>query len=226
MRLPRLFLEVSEPTFRLDLSSAHHLKVLRLRPGDRFLAVHQGKEFLCELKRSGQARVLEERAARPEPRVPLHLYLALVKGERFDQAVEMASELGIHALTPLATRRTAVEQPGSSRQARWERIARSAAALSGRAQSPVIAEPAGFAGALESCDPGVMFAPGYPALERLPEADRLSVWVGPEGGFSPEEVEGALRRGLTLAGLGPRILRVETAATAAVTLVLRLLGEL
>jgi 16S rRNA (uracil1498-N3)-methyltransferase len=72
----------------------------------------------------------------------------------------------------------------------------------------------------------VLFAPGYPALTGLPAGPRLSIWVGPEGGFAPEEVEGASRRGLVLAGLGPRILRVETAAVAAVTLVLHLLGEL
>lgn len=226
MRLTRLFAPVSEPSFRLDEDSAHHLKVLRLRPGDRFVAIDGGRDWLCELGRNWQARVLEERDPRPEPRTALHLYLALVKGERFEGAVEMTCELGIHALVPLESRRTAVEQPGAARQARWDRIARSAVALSGRAHCPLIAEPSSFSRALESCPPGVLFAPGHPPLERLPEGEALSVWVGPEGGFSPEEVEGASRRGLTLAGLGPRILRVETAAVAAVTVVLRLLGEL
>lgn len=226
MRLTRLFTPVSAPSFRLDEDSAHHLKVLRLRPGDRFIAVDQGRDWLCELGRGWQARVLEERDPRPEPRVPLHLYLALVKGERFDAAVEMTSELGIDTLIPLESRRTAVEAPGPTRQARWERLARSAVSLSGRAHCPRVAEPLGFAAALQSCPPGVLFAPGHPPLEKLPEGEALSVWVGPEGGFSPEEVEGASRRGLTLAGLGPRILRVETAAAAAVTVMLRLLGEL
>lgn len=226
MRLPRLFAPVSEPAFLLDEESAHHLKVLRLRPGDRFLAIDQGRDWLCELQRSGRARVLGPQEPRPEPRVRLHLYLAMVKGERFDQAVEMASELGVARLVPLQTRRTAVEQPGLTRQARWERIARSAAALSGRAHCPEIGSPQTFLEALEQSPPGVIFLPGQPPLETLPAADELSVWVGPEGGFAAEEVEGATGRGLILAGLGPRILRVETAATAAVTLVLHLLGEL
>lgn len=226
MRLPRLFAPISEPSFLLDEESAHHLKVLRLRPGDRFLAVDQGRDWLCELQRSGRARVLESQDPRPEPRVNLQLHLAMVKGERFEQAVEMACELGIARLVPLQTRRTAVEQPGLTRQARWERIARSAAALCGRARCPEIASPQAFSEALEQAATGVLFAPGHPPLQALPPGDELSVWVGPEGGFAPEEVEGATRRGLTLAGLGPRILRVETAATAAVTLVLHLLGEL
>ncbi len=226
MKLPRIFTPVTEPTFRLDRDAAHHLKVLRLRAGDRFLAVDRGRDWLCELKRGGEVRVLNSTEPRPEPSVEIHLYLALVKGERFDQAVEMASELGVHTLVPLETRRTAVEQPGVSRRQRWERIAMSAVALSGRAHAPQIAEPVSFSQALENAPPGVLFAPGQPPLSALPEGGAVSVWVGPEGGFAPEEVEEASRRGLTLAGLGPRILRVETAAVAAITLTLRLLGEL
>jgi 16S rRNA (uracil1498-N3)-methyltransferase len=71
-----------------------------------------------------------------------------------------------------------------------------------------------------------LFCPGQKALRELPAGQRLSLWLGPEGGFAPEEVEGASRQGLVLAGLGERILRVETAAVVALTLVLQLAGEL
>ncbi|GMU50972.1 MAG: ribosomal RNA small subunit methyltransferase E [Candidatus Xenobia bacterium] len=226
MRLTRLFAPVAPPEFRLEEDAAHHLRVLRLRPGDRFLAIDQGCDWLCELTRGGKAKVLESRPARPEPSVALDLKLALVKGERFDQAVEMASELGVRSITPLLTGRTVGEQPGVTRIARWERISRSAAALSGRAHFASIEPVLRLEEALASCGPGILFCPGQKALRELPAGQRLSLWLGPEGGFAPEEVEGASRQGLVLAGLGERILRVETAAVVALTLVLQLAGEL
>lgn len=197
-----------------------------MRPGDRFLAIDQGCDWLCELTRGGKAKVLESRPARPEPSVALDLKLALAKGDRFDQAVEMASELGVSCITPLLTARTVGEQPGVTRVARWERISRSAAALSGRAHFAGIEPVLRWEEALASAGPGIMFCPGQKALRELPAGKRLSLWLGPEGGFAPEEVEGASRQGLVLAGLGERILRVETAAVVALTLVLQLAGEL
>ncbi|MEW6282313.1 MAG: RsmE family RNA methyltransferase [Candidatus Eremiobacterota bacterium] len=224
MRARRLFHPVSVPDFPLDPESSHYLeRVLRLRPGDCFEALDGGMVHRCRLLEGSRGLLLESAPGTREPSIRIRLALALVKGERFDHAVEMAAELGVMEIVPLRSRNCVVECPGETRRQRWQRIARSGAALAGRAVAPTVAAPCPFEEAL--LGPAVVFCPGYPPLRELPDGE-LSLFIGPEGGFSPDEVEEARLRGAGLAGLGDRILRVETAAAVAVTLVLRLAGDL
>lgn len=227
MRLPRVYL----PGGGLEPEQVHYLvRVLRLKPGSRFLAFDgSGSEWLTEVIATApelEVQRLEERRPAVEPTLGVTLYLGLTKGERFDSAVERATELGITRLVPLECARSAVRSPGASRRRRWETIAVSAACQSGRVAVPQLSSPCPFAAALEEVSgrPAVLFAPGQPALQATPR-DSLAILIGPEGGFAPEEVDSAAAAGVTLAGLGARVLRVETATAAALTLVYRLAGE-
>ncbi|MBI3926535.1 MAG: 16S rRNA (uracil(1498)-N(3))-methyltransferase [Armatimonadetes bacterium] len=233
MRLPRVYVEPSAvPGLELTLAPEehHHLRrVLRLRPGDRFLAFDgTGREMVAELGDRRRARVLETSHPEVEPRLHLTLFLALCKTDRFDRALEKAAELGVRRVVPLGTSRCTVHDPGRARQERWSRLVRGAAALAGRVLVPEIAPPVDLAGVAEEalgCDRALILLPGGPPL-RGPLGGRAALLIGPEGGFSPEEEELAKSRGLEPAGLGPRVLRVETAAVAAISLAFYLAGDM
>ncbi len=177
---------------------------------------------ITQVRPQVRGEVLEVCTPGVEPAIRLTLYLALVKGERFDWAVEKATELGVSSLVPLITSRTEVRHPGEERRVRWQRLAVAAAAQSGRVRIPRIEPPLDFARALEEAadfEQAFLLAPGGTPLEG-PWAARVALLIGPEGGFSGEEVVQARASGLVLAGLGPRILRVETAALAALARIL------
>ncbi len=228
MRLPRVFCRGIASEILLDGETAHHLAgVLRLKPGHEFLAFDgTGQEALARILQTRpqvRAEILEIRRPQVESAVFVTLFLGLVKGERFDWAVEKSTELGVSSLVPMVTRRTEVRHPGEERRGRWQRLAVSAAAQSGRVCVPDIETPLDFSQALDrACgfEQAFLLAPGGASLSG-PWAARVALLVGPEGGFSDEEVLEARRRGLLLAGLGPRILRVETAALAALARVLQ-----
>jgi len=228
VRLPRVFCRGISSEVLLEGEAAHHLVgVLRLKPGSEFLAFDgTGQEALARILQTRpqvRAELLEIRRPQVESEVCVTLFLALVKGERFDWAVEKSTELGVSSLVPMVTRRTEVRQPVEERRSRWQRLAVSAAAQSGRVCVPTIETPLEFSQALDrACgfEQAFLLAPGGGPLLG-PWADRVALLVGPEGGFSDEEVLLAQARGLVTAGLGPRILRVETAALAALARVLQ-----
>ncbi|MCA9795378.1 MAG: 16S rRNA (uracil(1498)-N(3))-methyltransferase [Candidatus Eremiobacteraeota bacterium] len=227
MKRPRLFLDPTSfgDEITLEADGSHYLtRVLRLKPGDRFVALDgQGREVEAELLDRHRARPLTQTRPATEARLELDLYLALAKGERFDRAIEKAAELGVARLFPLASERTEVRDPGQAKQERWQRLALSACALAGRVKpmrvEPVVALPQAL------CGPGWLLTEGAPPPSPV-ESERLSLYIGPEGGFTPAEQEMASGQGLTLVGLGPRNLRVETAAAVAVGLALFLAQDL
>jgi len=227
VRLPRVPCPEVAREFQVDREASHHLvRVLRLGVGDRFLAFDgSGVEALAEITEARsvvKARLLESRYPEVEARTAVTLFLALVKGERFDWAVEKATELGVARLVPMATERTEVRVPGEERQGRWQRLATSAAAQSGRVRVPEVAAPLSFFRALGEAtrlERALLLTPGAEPMTG-PWGATLALLVGPEGGFSEAELAAADSAGLARAGLGPRILRVETAALAALARVL------
>ncbi|MGE0490613.1 MAG: 16S rRNA (uracil(1498)-N(3))-methyltransferase [Vulcanimicrobiota bacterium] len=227
MKRPRLFLDPAcfGDEIALGSDDAHYLtRVLRLKPGDRFLALDgQGGEIEAELLDRQRARPLGQSHPATEANLELDLYLALAKGERFDRAIEKAAELGVARLFPLATERAEVRDPGQAKQERWQRLALSACALAGRVK-PMLVQPVVALGqALRR--PGWLLTEGAPPPPPI-LSKQLSLYIGPEGGFSPDEQALAGATGLTLVGLGPRNLRVETAAAVAVGLALFLAQDL
>jgi 16S rRNA (uracil1498-N3)-methyltransferase len=227
----------SAPRVKLTAGQSQHLlAVLRLRPGDA-LEVFDGRgaRFRAVLAADG----LEIGAALPAARrrVDVVLVQALAKGEKMELVIQKATELGVARIVPLAAERSVVRldaRRAAPRAARWRRIAQEAARQCGRADVPVVDEPCGWEGvfALLREDPerrGLLLDPEERAL-RLGDAargaPRLLLAAGPEGGFSPAERTQAIQGGLVGAGLGPLVLRSETAGLAALAVVLHVNGEL
>lgn len=225
----------------LEADETRHLRdVLRLGIADE---VHvfdgQGHEFRCTVsqiaRHHSELHIQAEVApAKPESPLQLNLGVALLKGEKFDLVVQKATELGVSKVTPLVTRYADVrlrdEGDGARRVSRWQRIALEAAKQSGRAVVPQVSLPLAFAAALEEVESGVMFSErrGKPLTELASQPQRHSLFalVGSEGGWSDEEIDGALARNFLVVTLGGRILRAETAAITVTALLQHLFGDL
>jgi 16S rRNA (uracil1498-N3)-methyltransferase len=201
---------------RLPEGEARHvLKVLRGRDGDPLEVVDaDGRLFLAELGAGDEARVLEVLEGYEE--VGLSLYQAVPKGGRMDLVVEKATEVGATRIVPLLTERGLV-RPGDAKVGRWRRVAEAAARQSLRMVVPEVTQPVSFSEAVrEAGGEGVLLhnEPDLAPLEALVSAP-ASLFVGPEGGWSEEELQAAEEAGLALAQLGPYRLRSETAGVVA-----------
>lgn len=243
-----------------------HLRdVLRLKAGaEVYVFDGEGREYLCTVTEIGRGpggapergprATLEVGAAvsPPCPESPLSvaLWLALLKGEKFDLVVQKATELGVVRIVPVATRRADVRlsrdergSDGARRVARWQRLALEAAKQSGRARVPVICAPVSFAAALKGASETnagetlrLLFAEraGARLIETFGEAAggavrkplAVTALVGPEGGWEDEELREAAAAGWRIITLGGRTLRAETAAITVVALLQHRFGDL
>jgi len=213
----------------LDERDAHKiLHVLRLRDGDAIDVVDASGQAFAACVRVAGAGVRAELASALERATAATLRVDLAqgipKGPKMDFVIEKAAELGAGAILPFYSERCAVRDLGGSKLERWRRLAKSAAAQSGRRDVPAVCEPVDFASLIEGFadyDAVAMpweEAPHQTLREALPAllgaGGRVLVVVGPEGGFSAEEAARAVERGARLLWLGERILRSETAGLA------------
>jgi 16S rRNA (uracil1498-N3)-methyltransferase len=203
----------------LGPDEAHYLlRVLRLPMGATVCAFDgRGREVDAELvdgptgphlKPSGSVR---DTPAPP----PFHLFVALTKGPAMDLQVRMATELGVTAIHPVLADRSVAT---GERVDRWLRIADAAARQCGRADTPEVRPILSFVDALHAQPPlpRRIAAPGAGPLP-APEGGAV-VWVGPEGGWTRDELDAALAVGCAPLGLGPHVLRADTAVAAALAL--------
>ncbi len=224
----------------LDREETHHLsRVLRLAAGARVVicdgrgraatAVIQG------LESEGAVLSLEgEIATQAESPLPMTLGLGLAKGEAVDQVVRQATEMGVQRLIPFVSTYSEKVTPerAARRLARWQRQARESLKSCQRLYLPEISPVQDFAAVLQGpeevkflcyeADRGGGLASGV----SRPRPAGVRVIIGPEGGFTPEEVALARDAGFQVVSLGPRRLRVETAALTAVTLLQYAWGDL
>jgi 16S rRNA (uracil1498-N3)-methyltransferase len=204
---------------RLAGGEAHHLiHVMRATPGDRVVLFDgSGAEFdaaVASIARSAvELEILARREVDREARIPLTLAVPLPKGDRARWLIEKSVELGVARIIPLITSRsTAGKERGSEK---LERFVIEASKQCGRNRLMEIALPIRFDELLSLPLPDAVRWIAHPAGEPPTiVAGPVCAAIGPEGGFSDEEVQQAQAAGWRLAGLGPRILRVETAALA------------
>jgi len=161
------------------------------------------------------------------------LALGMSRGERMDYAIQKAAELGVDTVVPLLTERCGVHldpRRAGQRQAHWQRVGISACEQCGRNRLPEVR-------AVSTLGEWLAAAPSAPGLVLAPGADRpitaldhpgqaLTLLIGPEGGLSTQELDLALQAGFQAIRLGPRVLRAETAAVAALTAVQTCWGDL
>lgn len=210
-------IEGSQATLSGD--EAHHLvRVMRVGPGDEVrLFDGSGREFRAQVQQVGrnevQLDVLEGHTVDRELAFRLTVGVALPKGDRQRWLVEKLVELGTTRLVPLTTRR-GVAQPGAKALERLRRAVIEASKQCGRNLLMEVAEPSVWADFVAEHPEGWVAHPGgvpLPALETGTE-QQATLAVGPEGGFDEDEVAQARQAGWRCVDLGPRILRIETAA--------------
>jgi 16S rRNA (uracil1498-N3)-methyltransferase len=212
---------VPEPGRTLELSDgeAHHvLKVLRGRSGDQVEIVDTvGRLFVAELRGGGEAIVLAELAAPDVTDARVTLFQAVPKGGRMDLVVEKATEVGATSIVPLLSERGVVN-PREGKVNRWRRVAEAAARQSLRLGVPEVSEPVPFADAVARAGgTGVLLhnGPDVPPVETV-VGSPAGLFVGPEGGWSEDELRIAGEAGIVSGGLGPYRLRSETAGIVVV----------
>lgn len=227
--LTRVFVDVEVESGGLlplpDDEAEHVYKVLRARGGESIEVVDgRRKLFAAELpeKRGEKVRVVGDLPA-PDTDTGITLYQAVPKGRHMDLVVEKATELGVARVIPLFTDRGVVKPGSETKVGRWRRVAEAAARQSLQLRVPEVGEPQTFSQAADGAGEGgiVLHAgEGLPAVEealyRRPVGSPVSLFVGPEGGWSGVELDHASDKGLVLAGLGPYRLRSETAGVVAV----------
>jgi 16S rRNA (uracil1498-N3)-methyltransferase len=207
----------------------HLARVLRAEPGQIFDVVAAGFLHRAEITAVSLERVdfVLHEELESDSALPLHLYLAVFKFDRLEWAIEKATELGVAQITPILARRTEkhLAQASAKRVERWRRIVHEASQQSRRTSVPDIADPLELKPALEREQ-----APNRILLSETEQVVKLSdglanangayaLAIGPEGGWTAEEMMLFTQHQWTHVTLGARILRAETAAIAAIAIV-------
>lgn len=204
---------------------AHQIaNVLRLKAGEQISLVRNGVESLVVLGSIGatevRGRCISKRSADAEPRVRLTLALPILRGDRTEEVIEAVTQLGVSRIVPFVSSRSVVRSLADAKRQRWVRVAREAAETARRGRVPVIDETRDWEKLFATLDAPVLVAWESEVLVKLedavPHAPQLSLVIGPEGGLAMEEIVIARAHAAVTVSLGPRNLRSETAATAAV----------
>jgi 16S rRNA (uracil1498-N3)-methyltransferase len=222
MRLTRVYLDTelhSGSSLELARDSASHLaKVLRARAGDELILFNgEGSEFSAVIEAVRGSRVTvavgAARAISRESPLQITLIQCVPRGDRMDFVVQKATELGVARIVPVLSQRSVVRLDHSQAESKllhWQAVAISACEQSGRNRLPHI----------DVAQPLLNFL-GNSATTR-----NVEFAIGPEGGFAPEELEGFGLCGFARIGMGPRILRTETAAIAALVMLQTRFGDM
>ncbi|MFZ5452923.1 MAG: RsmE family RNA methyltransferase [Thermodesulfobacteriota bacterium] len=224
----------------LSPEETHHLhKVLRLGVGAQVEVYDgQGRNFAAVVQEvdAGGAllQVLGELAPRGESPLDLTLGVGLAKGEALDWVVRQATEMGVKLILPFTSERSEQVTPerAARRQQRWQRLAQESLKSCRRSSLPRIEKPVDFAAALSGPEEKKLLfweeelGGGLKACLRQPRPQSVRLLIGPEGGFSPKEAAQARDAEFAVVSLGPRLLKVPTAALAALTLIQYAWGDL
>ena len=219
---------------------AHYLKrVLRMKAGSELvLFTGDGYDYPAEVTAARKDRLVLRvgEGVRNDNESPLDIRLVqgISRGERMDFAVQKATELGVQRITPVFTEFSVVKlnpERAERRMQHWQKIVQGACEQCGRNRIPPVDAPVTlkeYFAESSAADRRIAFVPGAAAtLDDLAEPLRtVDLLVGPEGGFSKREIEDAAHAGFFRASLGPRILRSETAALTAVTMVQSKWGDI
>ena len=240
MPLPRIHCDLRlgpGAQFALAPEAAQHVaKSLRLKAGDTIVVFDgRGGEYDAAIQRVEKDRVDVKVGGFRDADVEAPLRVGLVQGlpeaDKMDWIIQKAVELGVGWVQPIVCDRSVVRLAGeraARREAHWRRVAVAACEQSGRNRIPEVRPTLGLQSwvAVPAAAPRWVLTPGAPALAAQPAPDgNLELLVGPEGGLSEREMELALSQGGISVGLGPRVLRAETAPIAALAAIHALWGD-
>ncbi|MEN2993783.1 MAG: 16S rRNA (uracil(1498)-N(3))-methyltransferase [Thermodesulfovibrio sp.] len=214
------------PGILLELSNEEKrylFNVLRCHPGDTLSIFDgKGKSFQAKIVDSKTIHILKEENLSTEDDFSIVLCQALLKGEKMDMVIEKATELGVKKIIPFVSSRCIVRH--TRKIERWMKIAKEASEQSLRSIVPEISEVISFSELIQSIENGILFwekanIPLIQAISNINREKAIFLLVGPEGGFTQEEIIIAEKRGIKIISLGRRILRAETASLVSVALV-------
>ena len=223
-------------SIELDKSASNHLiRVLRLKNNYTFnLFNGEGIEYSATLEIIGKraiAHIQSTNQTRIESNLNIHLLQGISKGERMDFAIQKSVELGVTSITPVITARTVVNLKDDRQQKKlqhWQSVAISACEQSGRSVLPKIYPICDFfkAASSEADSLRLLLDPlSENTIQSVSSSKNIEILIGPEGGLTDGEITFAKENNFTGIKLGPRILRTETAALAAITSVQLLWGD-
>ncbi|HUJ14916.1 MAG TPA: RsmE family RNA methyltransferase [Thermoanaerobaculia bacterium] len=203
----------------------HHARVLRVREGEDVEVFDaRGKNFRARFRDRG-VEIVEETANR-EPATSITLAMSIVQLEKFEFVLQKATELGVASFVPLITDRMELRiERVRGKDERWRKIVLEAVKQSGRSKIPPIGRAMTFDEAILCDGPKIVFDAGIEPLT-TDKRQPTTLFIGPEGGFSERELALAKEHGAAFERLGPRRLRAETAAIAAVTIVSARSGDI
>jgi len=232
MRIPRVFVNAAlqeNSELSLEPGQSHYIsRVLRLKPGASLILFNgDGYQYpasiISDNRKSLQIHLEQKNKKEPAPSIHIHLALGLSKGDRFDTAIQKATELGVSEITPLLTEFNAVKLPQErmqKKQAHWQSIIQSACEQSERCYLPQLNPITTLSEwtAFSSYPQKLILHPGSEQSFRdLKASAKLLMLIGPEGGLSDSEIDWARSNGFIAVKFGQHILRTETAAMAAIT---------
>lgn len=234
---------VSGGAFIISGSDAKHIAtVLRMQPGDFLtLLTGDGRECVGAITEASRTevtgRIISTAPSSREPAVEIELIQCLPKGDKMDSIVRKCVEIGVSRIVPVISRRSVVRlrrDQAEKKTARWRRIAEEAGKQCGRSVIPEVANVTAFAEAVsDAAEAGLKLIPFELESERSlksvltgTRSEKVALCIGPEGGFSMEEVDLAVTRGFIPVTLGRRILRTETAGLVVAACILYHMDEL
>lgn len=236
--------DIKDDRVWLSPEQSHQVQhVLRLQPGDMIVVLdNTGAEYAVTLtkvdKRETVGQVTSTQQARGEPTAQVTLFQSMLMRDKFEWVLQKGAEIGLARIAPVLTTRSLVrvKDVDDKKLDRWRRILTEAAEQSHRGRIPKVDQIAMFGEALsemadfDRCLIATPWHSGSGLREVLGDlkgkAARVALMVGPEGGFTDEEVDAACQNGAVPISLGPRILRTETCAIVASALILHELGEM
>lgn len=239
--MKKLFVEnvCGESIVLNEEQSRHISKSLRMREGDMIMVCDgKGADYGCIIssvtKDTVSLTVCYKQASESEPDIKVSLYQGVPKGDKMEDIIQKCVELGIYEITPVLTKRSVSrpnEKQAEKKLARYRKIALEAAQQSGRGIVPAINEMASFSRAVQEVCADliiVFYEGGGEPLKKVIRKDIKSaaIFIGPEGGFEPEEISAIEEAGGICATLGKRILRTQTAPVAALTAIILLTDNL
>lgn len=227
----RIFVDAIAPEVMVTGDEFHHsARVVRVRVGEEIelfdRAGNAARGTIQSLDRDSAVIVTGESLPSRESPIPVHLAMAVIQLEKFELVLQKATELGVRSIIPMTTERVELRpERYANKRERWEKIVFEAVKQSGRAFVPAIEKPLTFAEVIRRTGERILFdADAEPSsIERLKEVTLL---IGPEGGWTDDELRAARDAGCSFQRLGPRRLRAETAAIAAMAVITSRFGDL
>lgn len=241
--MPRFFIEQTvdpgQVSLRIDGEDARHIRdVLRMRPGEKLIVCDGARTDLltqiAALDPGGVTLAIEERwPSQTESPLDIWLFQGLPKADKLEMIIQKSVELGVLHIIPVQCRRSVVRLDArdvDKKLGRWNKIAQEAAKQCGRGVLPDVIRPLTFAAAVAlagQLDMALipwenerqqsmrqLLSAAHSEFEHTSRRSKVGIFIGPEGGFAPDEIELALAGGWQPVSLGPRILRTETAGPA------------